>query len=239
MIGKTRDFLNNVIEQEEHIYIKSKKRSRVLIGEIPYKIFDIPEITQFDHFIECEVSPLTCPMRWEDLEIDFSDNNKRFCNHCEKYVYKANNITVVKKYKEQNLCMAITDDVLENINGKIEEEYYNKLFYRLEISKLFLNEKIYNAEEFQEWKDSKMSYKTILAKIIVNMLQDKSKIDFNIEDGINMKFILLAASYIKDDILKELEFSLKKLYNDHLIKDMKKSLIKFRDIINTNEDINQ
>ena len=238
MIGKTREFLNNVMEQEEQIYIKSKKRSRVLTGYIPYKIFDIPELTQFDHFIECEVSPLTCPMRWEDLNIDFSDQNKRFCNYCEKYVYKANNVNVVQKYKEQNLCMAITSDVLEKMNGKIEEEYYNKLFYRLEISKLFLNEKIYNAEEFQEWKDSKMSYKTILAKIIVNMLLDKNKIDFNIEDGINMKFILLAASYIKDDIVNELEISLNKLHDVHLANDMEKSLIKFRDIINTNEDIN-
>ena len=81
MNHKVKELFNAFYSDEE----KSKKsnpsrhsmRSRRTAGMRPAQYFDIAPITDFTHFINCEISPTICPMQWEDLEIDFSSQDKR------------------------------------------------------------------------------------------------------------------------------------------------------------------
>ena len=101
-------------------------------------IFKIAPINEFTHFIDCEISPAICPMQWEDLEQDFTSIDKRYCEYCDKYVYKVDNEFMMKKMQDENKCMAISSTLLERLNGKIDDDAYLNLEYRLSISTLFL-----------------------------------------------------------------------------------------------------
>ena len=67
------------------------------------------------YFIICPDNELFFPMKWDELEINYSDINVRYCEQCDKDIYKVDNDYLYKQCKEEYLCMAISLTI----------EYYN------------------------------------------------------------------------------------------------------------------
>ncbi len=174
--------------EQARINRANKPRGRTA-GYMPNIYFDIASINDFTHFIDCEVSPTICPMQWEDLEIDFSSQDKRHCEYCDKFVYKVDNEFMIQKMQDENKCIAITNHLLERIN----DDKYTNLQDRLLISKLFLVYKSYRKEEFQEFIDNDASQEFILKAIILDILNSydmKQTIEYYNKNGVDLEKIL-------------------------------------------------
>lgn len=195
---KVKELFNSLYLDEE----KSKKsnpdrhslrHSRKRIGMRPTQYFEIAPITDFTHFINCEISPTICPMQWEDLEVDFSSQDKRHCEYCDKFVYKVDNEFMVKKMQDENKCMAISNTLLEKMNGKMGKEQYENLHDRLSLSMLFLLYKDNHQEEFKEFIDNDLNQEQILKAIIFDILNSyniKQTIEWYSENGVDLETIL-------------------------------------------------
>ncbi len=161
---KVKELLNTLYAQEEKIQSHeemeqakinraNKPRGRTA-GCMPNIYFDVASINDFTHFIDCEISPTICPMQWEDLEVDFSSKDKRHCKYCDKFVYKVDNEFMIHKMQDENKCMAISNNLLEKMNGKMDNDKYINLQDRLSISMLFLVYKDTHQEQYKEFIDN-------------------------------------------------------------------------------------
>jgi len=184
MISKVKNFLYK-IEKEN---IRKRKTPKRFLGYAPNKKFDIRSISDFEHFIECEISPFICPMKWEDLEIDFNDKNKRFCTYCNKYVYKADNITMLNNLKNENKCVALSKYTLEKLNSKVDENYYINLENRLKISMLFMIFKKLESILWQTLKKENLSFYELFKQILI-YIKNNDIADIYIEKNVDMKFL--------------------------------------------------
>ncbi len=200
MLASVKEFFNQQ-QREEHLSQQKllKNKTRRTLGIMPTIEFDIPDITEFTHYLECDISPSICPMQWEELDIDFDNNDRRFCEYCDKYIYKVDNEYMLKEHNQNNECIAISNDLLEKINDKIEQERYNKLQDRLHLSKLYLVVKKYESYFWQEIQKDELSQENILKKTI-KMILEQDDIDFYLQKGVDMQFIFeQIVSKIKDD----------------------------------------
>ncbi len=172
---KIEQFFNSLQREqflENKRYIKRKYKGRVL-GRYPTQ--DI-NISDFDHFMECEVSPDICPLKWENLHVDFTDKNRRFCEYCKEYVYKVDNETMYKKLKEENKCVAISYDLLQKINKNFDDDKFRKLQDRLKISMFFLVFKNHFPSIFREIAAKTDNYKQILKESVNYILSEEESI---------------------------------------------------------------
>lgn len=184
MQSQVKEFFNSIQREEnsENKTNKQNKRSTRTLGIAPDIDYKIPEITNFSHFMECEVAPNICPLMWETLDIDFDNSDRRYCDYCQQYIYKADNEMMIKKLKDENKCMAISNELLEKINGKIDEERFEQLQLRLSISKLFMYFRKFNPEEFQDMQEEKLSYNEQLKEILLFAIDHKE-----VEEYINLE----------------------------------------------------
>jgi|GEM_PF-4315919 len=100
--------------------------------------YDIPKLDDFSHFIECDLFPSICPMLWEELQIDFNDPNRRFCDHCERYVHKVDNLQNYTRLTESKECVSVSQIFLKTLDKRIDEEYLSNIEYKMKVTKLFL-----------------------------------------------------------------------------------------------------
>lgn len=182
-------------EQRPNRQTRSKRR----VGMKPDESYEIGDITDFPHFIECEVAPNICPMLWEILEIDFSDKNKRYCNICEKYVYKANSLSVLEKLKSEDKCIAISNYILEKINGKTDDRNNENLESRLAISKLFMIDKKYYSNIPQFAPDTNYSYEEQLKKFLLYVVTDQKLMDDYLSKDVDLKYIFRIVCEFSND----------------------------------------
>lgn len=166
------------------------------VGIRPFvSIDDIPKVTNLTHFLDCEISPSICPMQYEELEIDFQDNSKRYCKYCEKYVYKVDNEFMLNKYTSEDKCIAITTELFEKINGKQSKDKYDNLENRLKLSRFYIELKREKPNFWEELIDQNLSSEDLLKKSIQEILDNRDfntieeTIDSYIQKGIDMKFI--------------------------------------------------
>ncbi len=201
--------------EEARINRANKPRGRTA-GCMPNVYFDVASINDFTHFIDCEVSPTICPMQWEDLEINFSSIDKRYCKYCDKFVYKVDNEFMIQKMQDENKCMAISNSLLEKMNGIIDEDKYINLQDRLSISMLFLVYKDTHQEEFKEFIDNDLTQELILKAIILDILNSynmKQTIEWYAKNGVDLEIILhQVLSNINDNEFKiQVEEKIEKL----------------------------
>ena len=196
MQSKVKELFNKISrseysEQKSNPHRKNARRGRML-GVLPSDYFDVAPINDFTHFIECDVSPSICPMQFEDLKIDFENGDRRYCEYCNKHVYKADNEYMVKQLHDQGKCMAVSDTLIERLNGKMDDEQYQRLQDRLAISKLFLVYKDYDQEAYKVFVDNKLSTEEVLQAIILDIL-NSSDVDemltWYAEKGVDLEFI--------------------------------------------------
>lgn len=202
MQSQVKEFFNKLQLKQQKELKPRRKRSGRTIGVVPYIDYKIPEISNFSHFMECEIAPNICPLLWKSLEVDFENKDRRYCSICEKYVYKVDNQHMLERLKSEDKCMAVSNDLLENINGKIEQNAYENLQKRLAISKLFLYEKKYNQDEFHKMKEENLSYEEQLKKILLNMMVHGDFEEY-VEFGIDFETIFEIVFEYGDDEFKK------------------------------------
>jgi len=189
MNNRVKEFFNKTSDDEAK-YPKINKKRRYL-GYIPTINHNVADINDFTHFIECDISPTICPMQWEDLEIDFEDKDKRFCEYCGKFVYKADNEFMVDKLISENKCMAVSNQLIEKINGKIDEQRLKNLEDRLRVSKLFLVFKKYEPSAFEEFQKQSLTQEELLKQCILYMFdRNYEVIEKYTNMGVDMQFII-------------------------------------------------
>ncbi len=189
MLASVKEFFNSQKRTEELEQRPIKQVMRRRLGVRPTIDYDVPDISNFTHFLDCEVSPFICPMQWEELNIDFDNSDRRYCEYCDKYIFKVDNEYMLKEHNSNNECIAISNELLEKINGKTEQEKYNKLQNRLHLSKLYLVVKKYEPYFWETLQNENLSQEEILKKTIT-MILDTNNINFYIEKNVNMRFIL-------------------------------------------------
>lgn len=173
MLPQVKEFFNKLKKTQKKEKIPKKVMRRHRTGIQPCIDYDIPDVTNFSHFIECEIAPNICPMMWESMEVDYEDENRRYCEYCQKYIYKADNEYMIKKLSSENKCMAVSSYVLEKMHGKMDEKRYVNLQTRLTISKLFMYCKRFNPVEFKQMQERGLTYKEQLKEILLLALDQR------------------------------------------------------------------
>ena len=170
MYSKVKEFFKE-LEIEEQKESRAQPKYNRRLGIRPSVDYNIPDITNFSHFVECEIAPDICPMMWETMEVDFEDKERRHCDYCDKYVYKVDNEYMLEKFTSQNECIAISNNLLEQIHDKMDEKRHDNLQLRLIISKLFMHFKKNMPFEFNEMKNRSLSHEKILEEILLFSLE--------------------------------------------------------------------
>ena len=202
MRAQVKEFFNR-LEKDQNKRAGSAKKKRRTLGVMPTIDFDVPDVSDFSHFIECEIAPNICPMVWEVLQIDFDDKNRRYCDHCQKYVYRAENEKMIAKLSSENKCMAVSHTTLEKMHGKMDENRYKNLQKRLAISKLFMYFKRYYPYEYKSMQEKNFSYREQLKEILLHALEEKAIADYIHQSGIEMREIyLLALEHIDEEAFR-------------------------------------
>jgi hypothetical protein len=193
MNNQVKEFFNKLKRDTRNKFKHSQRRGRRTAGYRPMINFDVADINNFTHFIECNISPTICPMQWEDLDIDFNDKNKRHCEYCDKFVYKADNKIMIEKLLSENKCMAVSNHIIDDLNGVMSEQKYENLQNRLKISMFFLVVKKYEPVAFEEFQKEKLTQEELLKKCILFIFDTnniKYAIKKYIDKGADMQFIL-------------------------------------------------
>jgi len=166
------------------------------------KLNQIPDIKDFKHFINCEISPDICPMIWEELEKVEEKDEKRYCKFCNNYVYRVDDEEMLQKYMNTDKCLAININLLENLYGKWDEEVIEKYKKRLLISRLFLLFKSkYNWEQF---KEKNYDYEQILKEIFKLILNEKLDLKYFLDNNLDVIEVMdFIAQHIDNEELKK------------------------------------
>lgn len=194
MQSQVKEFINQLIkkidlEKKPNKFTKKYKKTRTL-GIFPDVDYNVPNINDFTHFMECEIAPNICPLSWESLEVDFENRNRRYCEYCAKYIYKADNEMMLQKLKDENKCMAISKQLFEKINGRIDEKRYENIQNRLIISKFFMFFKRYESNFYEKIQEENLSYERQLERMFLYVLNN-NLIDNYINKGVEIDVIFI------------------------------------------------
>ncbi len=171
---------------------------------------EIPNIENFKHFINCEISPDICPMTWEELEKVEEKDEKRFCKFCKNFIYRVDDEETLKKFQNKGKCLAINEKILEKLYGKWDEEIIENFQKRILISKLFLLFKTKYTKQWQNFKAKNFDYEQILKEIIKMILNNEIDFKYFIENDLDLFEVLdIIFKYIDDKNLKK-EYESKK-----------------------------
>lgn len=88
-------------------------------------MFDFPIYKQLEHFIVCKNKEMMIPRRWNELEIDFNNKNKKVCPISKKEIILVSNIHNYNEAKETQECLAlpINSPLFSELLSEYEEEF--------------------------------------------------------------------------------------------------------------------
>jgi len=207
MNNKVKEFFNYMSRKWHKKHRSIRPRQGRYLGYRPTHYVNIPPMDKFTHFIDCELSPAICPMKWEDLEIQFDLLEKRYCEYCGKYVYRVDNQYMLDQMQEKNRCIAISSNFLEKLNGQLNNEEHKRLEDKLLFSKLFLIHRYIHPSEHKKYLEENLTQEQILKNVILSILESK-----NIEDNIKMysdrdvelqRVFEILVDYIEDKVFIE------------------------------------
>lgn len=125
MTETTKQFLDNFEYESQQIEdkkyratIKSKRHFRICP---PPSMYDYPIYKDLKEVIICNDLSKICPRRWDELEIDFEDKNKRYSSLMQRDILKVTNEHNYNLIKDQNICIAIP------YNGVLQQRLFNDL----------------------------------------------------------------------------------------------------------------
>lgn len=143
---------------------------------------------------------------WEDLEVDFSNINRRYCEKYNDYVYRASNVSVLNKLYSENKRVAISANLFELIREEISNKEYQLFQNRLKVT-LFLMIYFKSKSKYIHEHDCESLMGCIdtktMKEILENIIGDRNALEwlgFFKQHGIDMEFIILETlDYINDD----------------------------------------
>jgi hypothetical protein len=91
--------------KEQQRYKRSQPRA--YSTKMPKSFFEHPVYQDIKEVIIPSGSQIVIPRRWEELEIDFLQKDKRYCKLCNLAVYRISNIYRYKELAGKNVAIAI------------------------------------------------------------------------------------------------------------------------------------
>lgn len=88
-------------------------------------MFDYPIYKQLEHFIVCKNKDEIFPRRWDELEIDFNNKNKKVCPISKKEITLVSNVHNYNEAKEiqEYLALPINSPLFSELLSEYEEEF--------------------------------------------------------------------------------------------------------------------
>lgn len=126
--------------------IRSPKILRIRMDPPPWA-FEYPIYNELEHFIKCSNSNEIFPRRWSELELDFSDKNKRVCTILNNQVYLVSNIHNYNKNKDiqEYLAIPINSPLFKELYDEIKDDFL--LFKFIQITRRLIQGSDYRAED--------------------------------------------------------------------------------------------
>ncbi len=171
-------------------------------------------LSEFSHFIICEASPIVCPMRYEDLQVDGRDTDRRHCPVCDKSVYKADNKYIYDKLQDRGERIAVSNALLSQLHTKIDDKDMHKMLYRVNISKLFLDYRHWRRYDYKRLLDDGLSHETIYNNIITYYYGYGEIMDMDTGHEVDTKFVLehIVPSIDDEELQQEIKQNIKRQY---------------------------
>lgn len=137
MNANVKEVINHILRDERNELKPKKRKPRIKGGlyDLPF-IPNIKNVENFTAFLNCELSPIICPILDENLIP--VNNTTLYCPICKKNVYKVDSIERYKQLSLKKECMSISQELFESISPNIEKKDAQNLKERLKISRLFL-----------------------------------------------------------------------------------------------------
>ncbi len=192
MLPQIKEFINAKMKEDELEENQRIKKRRRIIGRYgPYpKDIEIPSLDNFKAFINCDISPIICPMLWEELQ-DVEESVK-YCIYCKKNVYETNNIETYNEHLSKNECMSIPYSLIENHNKEIEISDFleNDLIDLLKLSRFFIVAWYLNFGDKSKSStySKELFLKNIISVLIFN-LDFEEELEKYLSHGVDMEFI--------------------------------------------------
>ena len=120
-LEKIEEVKEQKTNKDSKVY-KSKKKKVFLGQKYPprariYFRWDEYHFLQFfsneTYYIFCPEQDSILPTSWDKLPINFENKNMRYCEECDKNVYKVENHYFYQKCVEKNQCMALSINTLK------------------------------------------------------------------------------------------------------------------------------
>lgn len=126
--------------------IRSPKILKTRMDPPPWA-FEYPIYNELESFIKCSNSNEIFPRKWSELEVDFSDKNKRVCTITKKQVLLVSNIYNYNENKDiqEYLAIPINSPLFKELYEEIESEFL--LFMFIQITRRLIQGSGYRADE--------------------------------------------------------------------------------------------
>jgi len=131
--------------KEQQLYKKNQPTARST--KIPKSFFEYPIYQDLKEVVVSLDPQIVIPRRWEELEIDFSNRDIRYCSLCATYVYRVSNLYNYQILADKNVTLAIPQD--SPFMKEIEDQYKTAIeSYRfIQISRRIMQEVGYRIED--------------------------------------------------------------------------------------------
>jgi len=147
--GKTEVFLK-ALEQKEKTkeqQCHKKNQPRAYSTKIPKSFFEHPLYHNLKEVIVTPQKERIVPRRWEELQIDFSDKNRRYSGLCDMSVYRVTNRYNYQTLLDKKVALAIP--IQTTLFQEIQKEYEKQIeIYRfVQVSRRLMQEVGYREKE--------------------------------------------------------------------------------------------
>ncbi len=145
---------------------------------------------------------------WEDLEVDFSDIERRYCVFCKEFIYRASNQHILKGMLAEGKNVAITPKLFELMKMQSSWNYQSSAEILQRTHFLLLFFKSISRSQYKETFRLLNGYidKQILKKVLSTIINDPFAhrwIAFFLSKGINLNIVIFdILDYINDDLFK-------------------------------------
>lgn len=125
--------------------IRSPKKLKIRICPPPWA-FKYPIYNELEYFIKCSNSNEIFPRRWSELELDFSDKNKRVCTILNNQVCLVSNIHNYNENKDiqEYLAIPINSPLFKKLYDEIKDDFL--LFRFIQITRRLIQGSGYRAK---------------------------------------------------------------------------------------------
>jgi hypothetical protein len=131
--------------KEQQRYKRSRPSARST--KMPKSFFKHPVYQDLKEVIISLRSQIVIPRRWEELEIDFTTKDVRYCSLCDTNVYKVSNFYNYQKLLDKNVTLAIP--ISGSFMREIENQYKIAIesYKFVQISRRIMQEAGYRIED--------------------------------------------------------------------------------------------